>query len=285
MRVKTASDTASLEREENFMRSTIQGSTAKRRMNVMSQAALGRMVLPCVAVAWGLLCSTSAYGAPKRAMSPADVLGIHGVSSPVISPDGREVLYTVGSWKSTSTDPKKPGKQKEVEHVWMAPTASGSNEKPRQITFGANGESSPAWSSDGKLISFLTDRGNYDSDNKNGDKRQIWVMHAEGGEAWQLTDNKESVGSSLWSPAGDEIAYTAKLPDAKDVEEAHERGDNAQVYETNFPSLGLYVFNVAGKSTTYLTPGRTFTIEGAPTWSPDGKQIAFGAKPTPMIRD
>jgi dipeptidyl aminopeptidase/acylaminoacyl peptidase len=219
-------------------------------------------------------------------MSPADVLDIHGVSSASISPDSKWVLYTVGSWDSSSKDPAKPGKEKPISHLWMVSTElTASNAVPRQITFGESAESEPAWSRDGKRISFLATRKQSETKDEDGAKRQIWIMRADGGEAWQLTDSKESVDAYAWSPDGNFIAFTAKKPLAKQVQEAHKRGDNPQVYESDFPAMGLYIIDLASKKVTELTGEQTFTLEGDPSWSPDGKQITFAAKPTPMIRD
>jgi dipeptidyl aminopeptidase/acylaminoacyl peptidase len=242
----------------------------------------GTVSLPCTVIAL-LLIFPGLCGAQKRAMIPGDVLGIHSVSSASISPDGQWVLYTVGSWQSSPKDASKPGKEKRMSHLWLVSTAP--NPAARQITFGEDGESDPAWSRDGKWISFLAARENSGDKGHGAPKRQVWIMRADGGEAMQLTNSEESVGAYAWSPDNSEIAYTAKVPLPKEVEAAHKRGDNAQVYEGDFPSLNLYVIDVASKKCTNVTKGQTFTIEGEPSWSADGKQIVFGAKPTPMIRD
>jgi dipeptidyl aminopeptidase/acylaminoacyl peptidase len=34
-----------------------------------------------------------------------------------------------------------------------------------------------------------------------------------------------------------------------------------------------------------MTEGRSYTVAGAPSWSPDGKRLVFSAKPTTMLRD
>lgn len=250
----------------------------------MIQLAIWRdLKKPILCIALALSIFTGLCVAQKRAMTPADVLGIRGVSSASISPDGTRVLYSVRSWKSSSTDPKKPGKETSVSHLWMVSTAS--NPAPHQITFGEKGESDPAWSPDGKFISFLATRASSNGKDEGEDKRQVWIMRTNGGEAWQLTDSKESVEAYAWSPDSRQIAYTARVPLDKKVEAAHKRGDNPQVYEGDFSSSNLYVVDVAGKKTVNLTTGQTFTIEGEPSWSPDGANLAFGAKPTPMIRD
>ena len=39
------------------------------------------------------------------------------------------------------------------------------------------------------------------------------------------------------------------------------------------------------KEATRITEGTQWTVQGAPSWSPDGKQFVFGAATTPMLRD
>ncbi len=258
----------------------IRGVCSLRISTIFFGKLLRFLMLAC----W--LAGPVAYAAQPRAMSPADVLGIRSVSSASISPDGKSILYTVASWESSSKNPAKPGKVKRVAHLWMVSTASSSAfNAPRQITFGENQEGDPAWSPDGKWISFLSVRKSSDSKDKNSGKQQIWIMRADGGESRQLTDCEESVNSYRWSPDSSGIAYTAQRPLSKNIREARERGDDPQVYESDFPAMSMYVIDLVGKKSTELTNGQAFTIEGAPSWSPDGKQITFAAKPTPMIRD
>ena len=39
------------------------------------------------------------------------------------------------------------------------------------------------------------------------------------------------------------------------------------------------------KQATRITEGTAYTVQGAPSWSPDGKRFVFGAGVTPMLRD
>jgi Tol biopolymer transport system component len=39
------------------------------------------------------------------------------------------------------------------------------------------------------------------------------------------------------------------------------------------------------KEATRITEGTQWTVQGAPSWSPDGKQFVFGVGSTPMLRD
>ena len=85
-----------------------------------------------------------------------------------VSPDGKHLVYTVTStnWSANNYDTE----------VWL----SRDGGKPFQLTQTQNGSSNAAaFSPDSKWISFLADRGN---------KTQLFLVAAEGGEAFAITN-------------------------------------------------------------------------------------------------
>ena len=153
---------------------------------------------------------------------------LKGVAGAQMSPDGSRVLFTVRGWEwpDAKVEPDKGSKPPEMRsHVWMVATSGG--EAARQITFGERGESSPAWSPDGRYISFVSTRGGAQpSADADGPKAQIWLMRVDGGEAWKLTDAKEGVGSYEWAPDSRKIAYMVRDPLPKEEDEARRRKDD-----------------------------------------------------------
>ena len=108
-----------------------------------------------------------------------DILSLESVSNAVISPDGKHVLFTKQSvdWKKNRYD----------REIWL----SKNGEEPFQQTNTPEGNSSnPQWSPDGKWISFLA---------KRGEKIQLHVLRAAGGEAIQLTHTKSDIRAFEWS--------------------------------------------------------------------------------------
>ena len=79
-----------------------------------------------VASAVVLLCALPA-AAQKRAVTIDDILGLKTAASPVVSPDGTQVLYTVRQW-----EPEKERMESRVR-IWKVAAAGG---PARQITFG-----------------------------------------------------------------------------------------------------------------------------------------------------
>jgi len=211
----------------------------------------------------------------KRAATFDDVLNIKAIQGATISPDGKWVIYGVRQW----VDEKD---QKESRtHIWKVATDGTS--PARQITFGEKGDSQAQFSPDGKFISFVSARGGAEA------KAQIYVMSIEGGEAWKLTDAKEGLTPPQfpysWSPDSSRIAFVTTDPRSADEEANVKKRDDERVFEGDFRFAHAWVVDVETKQATRITEGTTWTVQGQPSWSPDGKQFTFGAATTPMLRD
>ncbi len=229
----------------------------------------------------------------RRPATFDDVLNLKAVQGAQVSPDGSQVVYTVRQWESdqgpstpvAETQPSlRAGKMEGRTRVWKVATSGSS--PARQITFGEKGDSQPQWSPDGKYLSFVSARGGAEA------KAQIYLMHADGGEAWKLTDAKEGVAgggfggaSYSWSPDSARIAYVTTDPRSAEEEANIKKRDDERVFEGDFRYQHAWVVDVATKTSTRITEGTNYTLQGAPSWSPDGTRFVFGASATPMLRD
>jgi Tol biopolymer transport system component len=220
-----------------------------------------------------LVCALPAY-AQTRPVTIEDILSLKTVGSPAVSPDGALVLYTVRQWEADKE------RMEARTRIWKVPVAGGA---ARQLTFGERGDTQPQWSPDGRYITFLSARGQGSGDD--APKAQIHVMPSDGGEAWKLTDAKEAVQSYSWAPDSRSIAFVATDERSSDEESGVRKRDDERVFEGDFRYQHLWTIHVDSKEAKRVTSGTAYTLTGSPSWSPDGKRIAFSAKPTTMLRD
>ena len=225
-----------------------------------------------------LLIPVAAY-AQKRAFTIEDLYRVKSISDVHVSPDGKSVIYAL----ATSDLPRA----KRITHIWMM-DIDGKNS--RQLTNGDKSESSPAFSPDGKWISFIS--------SKDGSPN-IYLLPSAGGEAKRLTNISTGVSDPLWSPDGKSIAFSSDVyPECSDdacnkkIAETWSKGPiKAHTAESllyrhwtewkDGTRTHVFLASAATGVARDLTPGDfdspAFQIGGPLqySFSPDGKEIVF----------
>lgn len=216
-----------------------------------------------------LLCITTAIIAQEnqKTIQIEDLLNLKGVGSPVVSPDGAWIAYTV-----SETDIEK---DKSETQIWMIPSNGG---EAIPMTGKGYSASQPKWSPDNKYLSFLAA--------KEESKTQVWTLNLQGGEAVQVTNILQGVSGHSWSPNGNRLLLSIK--DAKPEQLTKSKEDDKKPkpyvidrlqfkrdytgYLDRFRTH-LYVYTQGDSNAVQITSG-DYDDSGA-VWSPDSKSIAF----------
>ena len=117
------------------------------------------------------------------------------------------------------------------------------------------------WSPDGRQIAFVGNklRNRPPGGGPRKDNSDIYVMNADGSGTRRLTHNLGYDGEPAWSPDGRKIAFQSKRRAVRGVV-GGSKGE-------------IYVMNADGSGKRNLT--RNPAQDGSPSWSPDGRRIAF----------
>ena len=86
----------------------------------------------------------------KRAIRAEDLYDFQLISSPRLSPDGKNVVYVV-----QRVDKKS---EKKYTNLWIASAGAQTPATARQFTYGDQNDSQPRWSPDSRQIAFLSNR-------------------------------------------------------------------------------------------------------------------------------
>ena len=233
-----------------------------------------------------------AQQAARHTITHEDLYLMKRVGAPVLSPDGRWVVFSVTEPSYVAAD--------QVSDLWLVP--SDGSAAPRRLTNTKGGEGGVAWSPDSRKIAFTAQR-------EGDDVAQVYVLGvADGGEAQRLTTVSTGASAPRWRPDGGAILFTSMVyPGAVNdsanraiAAEHRARKYNARVYESSpiriwdhwlddrhaslfiQPVDGGPARDILAASQLVQQPGFRGQLgsggeDMAAAWTPDGSGVVFAA--------
>ena len=231
-----------------------------------------------------------AAGAPAQAkgLTIDDMLAMRRVSEPVVSPDGKQLAFSV---RDTDVEANRGRTD-----VWLA-ASDGSSVK--QLTTHPDNDSDPQWSADGAWIYFASSRSG---------SSQVWRIRPGGGEAEQVTKLATEINGFKLFPDGKHVLVAVDVwPEARSIAESAKRDDERAKSKVKMRAYNQLMFRhwnewedgkfshlfvwtapeAGGKADEArdLTPGLATDTPVKPfggmdeiSIAPDGKTVAFAAR-------
>jgi dipeptidyl aminopeptidase/acylaminoacyl peptidase len=218
------------------------------------------------------------------------------LGAPSLSPCGRQAVASVTTFDAA--------RNQGTTRLWRLHTDGGA---PRELTTCGERDGQPAWSPRGDRIAFVARRRN--TAGTIDETPQLYVIAADGGEAWRAASFAPGIESFKWFADGRRIVFAAwsfaqaRTPEAQARAHQRQKDDKAtgmataeafhRFWDHELPSgrsLQLWLLDVDRGRITPLTAGSDFelprTNDGKLSYDvrPDGRKVCFVFDPAAEAR-
>ena len=254
--------------------------------------------------------------APRASLHPFgvdDMFRERRVGAPQLSPCGQRVAYLVTTTDRAADESETALWVEQLRPAGPGPdspeagTVTGSAAAPVRMTAkGHPSASSPRWSPDGSLLTFLSARADPTAPSEAPRSTQVWAFRLAGGDAVKLTALEGGCDSYEWSPDRERprllLSKREDLTPPKPPEGAAKEGaptkaepwvmdslefkqDYVGYLDVNRGAVHLYVQEPAVPEDGAAVPTLTQITSGvcdehSAVWNPDGRLVAFSSNRT-----
>ncbi|MCZ6669899.1 MAG: hypothetical protein O6947_02595, partial [Acidobacteria bacterium] len=203
-----------------------------------------------------------------RTWTEDDIILAESASGWEISPDGSLAVSVRSEVKRVK------GEEKRVTNLWLTRLEG---EKSIPLTRGTDRVSSPAFSPDGRLVAFLSNRSIPGAEPEEVGKNQVWLIPVGGGEAYPSTRFDRSVEAFGWIDAKSLVVLAPESLSSWE-RKRKEKKDTTRVVDDadHEPPVRLFRVAIGNNSVDRLTRNRDW-IDSLSV-SPGGKHAVVTAQ-------